>query len=96
MQRDGILGILARHQEDLKTRGVKKIALFGSAARNEARPDSDLDILVEFDIPVGLFEFVELKDYLEELLGRNVDMVTPGALKPQLREQILREAIYAV
>jgi predicted nucleotidyltransferase len=58
------------------------------------KPYSDIDILVEFDKPVGLFEFIDLKDYLEEILHTHVDVGTPNSLKPRLRVQILREAIY--
>jgi len=58
-------------------------------------PESDVDILVEFAKPIGLFEFVRLKIYLEKLLQRKVDLVTPDALKERMREQILKEAIRA-
>ena len=75
--------------------GIRRIALFGSALRDDFRPDSDIDLLVEFDRPVSLFEFARLRRRLEELLGRPVDMVTREALKPQLRERILNEAVRA-
>ena len=74
--------------------GVKSLALFGSTARNEATSTSDVDILVEFDRSVGLFEFVRLKLLLEEMLNRKVDLVTPDAIHPALRDRILSEAIY--
>ena len=86
-----LLETLRRHRSELKTFGVKSLALFGSAVRGEARPDSDLDILVEFDKPIGLFGFIRLKHRLSEILGRQVDLVTREALKPQLREHILQE-----
>jgi len=89
------LEILNSHREELREFGVKSIALFGSAAKGEARPDSDIDILVELDSPVGIFAFLRLQHHLEELLGRRVDLVTPAALKRQFRDQVLREAIYA-
>jgi predicted nucleotidyltransferase len=89
------LEILSSHREELKAFGVKSIALFGSAARGESRPDSDIDILVEFESPVGIFAFLRLQHHLEQLLGRRVDMVTPAALKRQFRDQVLKEAIYA-
>lgn len=84
---------LREHRADLERLGVKSLALFGSAARGEARQDSDVDLLVEFSRPVGLFHFMEVKEFLEEVLGRRVDLVTPDALKPQLREAILEEAV---
>lgn len=74
---------------------VKSLSIFGSVARGEARDDSDIDILVEFSGPIGLLEFVRLKRLLGTLLGSRVDLVTAGALKKQLREKILAEAIRA-
>jgi uncharacterized protein len=71
------------------------LAIFGSAARDEVREGSDIDILIEFGQPVGLFEFVRIKAQLETILDRPVDLVTPEALIKQLKEQILKEAIYA-
>jgi predicted nucleotidyltransferase len=86
--------LLKRHQAELHQRGVKSLAVFGSLARGEATPASDMDVLVEFDRPVGLFEFIRLKLYLEELTGRQVDLVTPDALRPAMRADILREAVH--
>ena len=86
---------LAAHRDLLQRFGVRELRLFGSAARGEAAEASDLDLLVEYDytVPVGLFEFVRLQRVLSELLGRPVDLATPEALHPILREQILREAV---
>jgi len=95
MRRDEILGVLSEHRKEPEQYGVKSLALFGSTARDEARVDSDVDILVEFAVPVGLFQFVDLKAYLEEMLGCPVDLVTPDAIKDKMREQILKEAVYA-
>lgn len=86
--------LLKRHKDDLHQRGVKSLAVFGSLARGEATPGSDIDILVEFDRPVGLFEFIRLKLYLEELTGRRVDLVMPDALRPAMRAEILSEAVH--
>ena len=95
MRRDEALQILKSHKQELTKFDVKSLAIFGSVARDEAGPESDVDILVEFTKPVGLFEFVRLKTYLEKLLQHKVDLVTPDALKDRLREQILKEAIRA-
>ena len=72
---------------------VKKLGYFGSYARNEANEDSDVDILVEFSGDVG-WEFLDLKDFLENNLNTKVDLVTMNALKPQLKEEILKDVIY--
>lgn len=96
MLRDDLLEILQKHQKDLQEFGVQSLALFGSVVRDEARADSDVNILVEFARPVGLLAFLRLKRYLEEILGRPVDLVTSKALRPQWRERIVREAIHAV
>jgi len=69
---------------------VKRIGLFGSYVRDEQTDESDIDLLVEFSKPVGL-EFIDLKFYLEELLQKPVDLVTPNALKPLIREDIMSE-----
>jgi len=84
--------ILRLHEAELQEAGVKSLKLFGSVVRGEARPESDIDILVEFSRPIGLLAFIRLKQRLAELLGRPVDLVTPDALKPPLRDGILREA----
>jgi uncharacterized protein len=95
MLKDDLLNILQKHQKDLQEFGVQSLALFGSVVRDEARADSDVDILVEFAQPVGLLTFLRLKRYLEEILGKPVDLVTSKALRPQWRERIIQEAIHA-
>ncbi|VVB90954.1 Nucleotidyltransferase domain protein [uncultured archaeon] len=74
---------------------VKSIGIFGSYAREEQTEKSDIDLLVEFEVPVGFFKFIELEDYLSEKLGVKVDLVTPDALKPLIKPQIMEEAVYA-
>ncbi|MEP7133583.1 MAG: HepT-like ribonuclease domain-containing protein [Chloroflexota bacterium] len=95
MERAQALTLLKRRKRRLKKFGVRSISLFGSVARNQARKRSDVDLLVEFERPIGLFEFARLQLYLEELFGQRVDLVTPEALRKELREGILREAIRA-
>jgi len=94
MKCDEVVRRLDDHRDEIAEFGVKSLALFGSVARDEAQSGSDVDILVEFDRPVGLFEFIDLKNYLEKLLGSRVDLGTPASLKPRLRERVLKEAVY--
>ena len=95
MERDQILALLKSHKRQLKKFGIASLSIFGSAARDQGRENSDVDILVDFEKPVGLFEYARLKLYLEDILGREVDLVTPEALRKELREEILREAVRA-
>jgi hypothetical protein len=93
MSRDEILRILNEHKAELDRFGVGSLALFGSAARDEAGADSDIDILVEFDGAPSFSRFMDLKFYLEDLLGCPVDLVTQRALKPRLRTRVEEEAV---
>lgn len=72
---------------------VRSLQVFGSYVHGDPRPDSDLDLLVEFEESPGLFEFIRLQRTLTQLLGVKVDLVMKEALRPRLREQVLREAI---
>jgi hypothetical protein len=95
MKRNEVVRILTEHQKELSEKyGVKSLALFGSVARDEANPKSDVDVLVEFDRSVGLFGLFALQDYLEALLGCPVDLGTPDSLKPRLRTKVLAECVY--
>ncbi|MDO8639208.1 MAG: nucleotidyltransferase family protein [Candidatus Daviesbacteria bacterium] len=92
---DQIKIIIEQHKDLLnKTYHVKNIGVFGSIARSEDTNTSDLDLLVEFSQPVGLFKFIELETYLSKILGKKIDLVTKNALKPIIREEILREVAY--
>ncbi|WP_354636156.1 nucleotidyltransferase family protein [Planktothricoides raciborskii] len=94
MQREEVLRILGQNQQVVKDFGVKSLAIFGSVARDEATPDSDVDILVEFDRPVTFDLYMDVKFYLEDRLGTRVDLVSGLMLKPLIRPQVQREAIY--
>ena len=94
MSRENLISILNDHKVELYNQGVKSLAVFGSVARGDNSPQSDVDILVEFDHPVGLFEFIRLKHFLELMVGCEVDLVTLDALRPMMRERIMKEAIY--
>lgn len=94
MQRDSVLTILKQHQATLKTLGVRSLALFGSVARDQARPDSDVDLLVELEPPLTFDQYMTVKFYLEDHLGTSVDLVTYDGLKPYIRARVEREAIH--
>jgi predicted nucleotidyltransferase len=94
MRRDDALSLLRNHSADVVRRfGVKALSLFGSVARDEARPGSDVDVLVEFKGPTTFDAHMGLMEYLEDLLGCRVDVVTTGGLKPRLRARIEGELI---
>ena len=95
MDREIILHILRQNQPELHRLGVKSLAVFGSVARGEASPESDVDILVEFNKSVGLFEFVGVKLRLEEILDTTADLATADAIRESMRAQILSDAVYA-
>ncbi|MEM7594634.1 MAG: nucleotidyltransferase family protein [Cyanobacteria bacterium P01_A01_bin.83] len=93
MKRDEILTIVRAHQKSLQKLGVKSLSLFGSGVRNQIEPHSDVDFLVEFDSPVGLFGLYQVQHYLEDILERSVDLGTLKALREHLRKPVLEEAI---
>ena len=72
--------------------GVKRLRIFGSAAKGQERPDSDVDLIVDFDAPTGFFELIRVEGALAEFFGRPVDLVTEPGLSPYLRESILSSA----
>jgi uncharacterized protein len=93
--RDEILELLRREEPVLLDRfKVKTIGLFGSFVRNAPHRGSDIDLLVEFTEPVGMFLYIDLEDHLSDLLGRKVDLVMKSALKPHIGAQILSEVAY--
>jgi predicted nucleotidyltransferase len=95
MKRNDVLSVLRAHREGLKSEyGVKSLTLFGSVARDEAQASSDVDLLVEFDRPTGYFGLVRLQLLLQELLGCEVDLGTPGSLRPTMRQRLDKEAIH--
>ena len=94
MSKARILELLAANSDDIARRfRVKHLSLFGSAARDELRPDSDVDVLVEFDGPATFDRYIGLIRYLEVLLQRKVDVVTETGLKPRARQQVERDRI---
>ncbi len=86
--------VIRQHRQELEERfKVKDIAIFGSFARGEQGKESDVDILVEFKEPVG-FLFIHLADFLEEILQREVDLITKDAIKPNRRKYIMEDLVY--
>jgi uncharacterized protein len=95
MRKDEALKLLAEHKPELVRRfGITDLALFGSTVRDEARPDSDIDVLVNFDGQATSKRYFGVQFYLEDLMGSPVDLVTDKALRPQLRPYIEKELIH--
>jgi predicted nucleotidyltransferase len=94
MTRDEILCLIEGNRERLYALGVVELALFGSYARGDAGPQSDVDFLVELS-EKSFDRYMDLKEFLQELLGRKVDLVLKSAIKTRLRERILSEAVRA-
>ncbi len=94
MNRASILALLHERRHVIAERfGARHLALFGSAARDELRPESDVDVLVEFDGPATYDGYFDLKEYLEQLLERPVDLVTNKGLRPRARQHVERDLI---
>jgi predicted nucleotidyltransferase len=97
MDRQDIIARLRENEAELRTRGVIHAALFGSRARDDARPDSDTDIMIDIDpmAHVTLFDYVGLKEYIASLFDGPVDVVNRAGLKPYVRPAATTDAIYA-
>ncbi len=97
MNKRDAIKVLRRHEADLRARGIIHAALFGSVARDQARPDSDIDIMIEFapNASLDIFAYVELKDFIGSLFPGPVDVVNKAALKPHVRPPATADSIYA-
>lgn len=95
MKREEILSLLRENRPQLDAFGVKSISLFGSAARNEATPESDIDMLVEFEGKVTFDRFMDTKFFLEDLFGAKVDLVMQDAIRPQIKPYIIQDLVHA-
>lgn len=94
MNRTTIVDLLNKHRDEFLNRfGARHLALFGSAARDELRDDSDIDVLVEFDGPATFDRYMGLKVYLEDLFGATVDLATEAMIKPRLRRHIEKDLL---
>ena len=94
MTREEFFSRIAAHRPELVRAGVRRLGVFGSVAQDEAGPESDVDILVEFEDVPDLYEFAALHERLAEILGRPVDLTTPQALRQHLRSRVLDEVRY--
>jgi uncharacterized protein len=90
-----IKSIVQSHKGELAEKyGVAEIGIFGSVVRGEAREDSDVDVLVEFNRPIGLFAFIDLEFRLQDLIGNKVDLVQKSGLKKFIGQRVLSEVQY--
>jgi predicted nucleotidyltransferase len=97
MDRQDIIARLQENEAALKARGVAHAALFDSRARGDNRPDSDIDILIDLapEVPIGVWEYSGLKNYIADLFEEPVDVVSRETLKPYLRPAASADAVYA-
>lgn len=94
LRKNEVLAVLRAHKQELVSRfDVVELALFGSTARDMGQPESDIDILVSFDGPTDSRRYFGVQFYLEDLLGRPVDLVTENAVRPELRPYIEADAV---
>lgn len=92
---DELKRILSEHKPEIKKKfKVKSIGIFGSYVRGKSNKRSDVDVLVEFSEPIGMFVFLDLEEYLQGIFGLKVDLVSKKALKPKIGENILNEVVY--
>lgn len=95
MDKKDIIEIIKNRKSELALRyGVRRLGLFGSYVKNQQRKQSDVDILVQFSRDIDLFDFIDLREYLESQLNTKVDLVMESALKPNLGKRILAEVEY--
>ena len=96
MDRDAAIRTLKAHETDLRALGVQRLSLFGSVARGDAGPESDVDLAVKIDRRrrIGLFGFAVLRERIEDLLGRDVDLVSEPVEKARLQARIDRDRVH--
>lgn len=101
MTREDVIAVLKAHEAQLRSRGVARAGLFGSLARDEARPDSDIDVLIRFEenAPITLYDYVALKRYVSTVLKRQfkrpVDVIDLDGMRGSARPGAERDALYA-
>ncbi|MBI5111580.1 MAG: nucleotidyltransferase family protein [Rhodovulum sp.] len=97
MNRQDVIDILRRNQDALRARGVLHAALFGSLARGNEHPGSDIDIVIDLapDLAIDVYQYVGLKNYIEDLFPSPVDVVDRDTIKPLIRDSVIKESIFA-
>ena len=97
MKRDEVIATPRAHEPALRSAGIARLSRFGSMARNEARADSDIDLLAAFDEAhaLSLLDIIGIENRLADLLGQPVDLIEEGTLRPRARRNVTREAVRA-
>jgi predicted nucleotidyltransferase len=97
VNREQVVTTLREHQQELKAAGIVRLSVFGSTARGDRRPDSDIDLLAAFDesMPISLLDMAGLEIQLSQVLGHKVDLVEEGTLKPRVQVEVESEAVRA-
>ena len=97
MDREHVIATLRGHESELRAAGILRLSLFGSTARGDERPDSDIDLLAAFDDTrrISLLDVVGIEEQISRLLGRTVELVEEGTLKPRVRKNVEAEAVRA-
>jgi len=97
MQRDKVITALREYKPELRAAGIVRLSLFGSTARDEARAESDIDLLAAFDATheFSLLDIIRLENRLADLLGQPVDLIEEGTLRPRARQSVSREVVRA-
>jgi uncharacterized protein len=95
VRRSEVIDFFRDHREDLRRLGISSLLVFGSVARDQARADSDIDLIAEFDRPIGYLGLARVQHELERLLGCGVDLATPGMIRSEYRDRIYAEAVRA-
>lgn len=93
MIRDKVLSLLKEHLEEIRKFKIQKISIFGSVARNQETIQSDVDILIKFDGPASYDLYMDLKFFLEDLLGRKVDLITEDGMRNEIKQFVEKDLI---
>ena len=97
MNLEAVITVLREHEPELRAAGITRLSMFGSTARGEARPDSDVDLLAAFDDtrPLSLLDIIRIENLIADLVGQSVDLIEEGTLRPRVAQSVEREAVRA-